>query len=153
MTEAIKRPGKRDEAILKAAIQQILPEVLGWLGGDDRPEEVARDLLRAAEDSTDLDGYQLARTLERDCYWDSDTNLVDILEMLSSKVWQLHQKMVADWVKEQGIVPALKVGDKVQCRHGVGTIAEIWLGTAEYVVLIGTDRWLLPFEEVAAKGD
>ncbi len=66
------------------------------------------------------DGYHLARWLEDQRDWDSDGNLVAILNYASFLRNDIYDQRVRDWVKNNQIHPELSVGDAVRVRDGEG---------------------------------
>lgn len=158
-----KRPSERDKSIVLAAAGRLFPEVREWLGDDYRESEMADTIQQLSEAmSWDSDGYKIASRLERNHHWECDSNLVEILEGAWVHLSATHKSAVAEWVKENAIVPVFNVGDDVIAIVGhkgahPGKIAKIDETHAIYYVCVtalgqqfGSSSYLLPYEDVRA---
>ena len=142
----VPRPTERDEAVLEAAIEMIMPSVWDWITALDNydseeREGVRLDLKKAIGRSCiSFDGYQLARNLEQVALWEPDSELVDVLDSFQSFVNKVHRDAVKAWVVEQGIIPQHRVPDEVLVRiRGVeyqGVVIRVDAETAQYTVNI-----------------
>ena len=117
------RPTLSDPRVREETISRILPAVISWLAevGDEpkTPEgkdDLKKELLKAFGYHSLVDGYHLAKNLERQSCWDPDSDLVDILESAASYEWDSLQAIVKDWVTESGITPAHKIGDQLTVK-------------------------------------
>lgn len=61
-----------------------------------------------------MDGYELARELDRYAGWDLTMPDVEELDCLSGIVSDLHSKAEKKWVEETGIQPPLPVGTRIK---------------------------------------
>jgi len=108
------RPTVNDKEVKLLVIEKIMPEILVWLNetadNDNNTEEITEQLLDAI--GNQKDGYEMARDLERDECWDSNSGLVDILDGLDFH--NIMDKVTLLWIKDNDIKPLFKVGDKVQ---------------------------------------
>jgi hypothetical protein len=116
-----KRPTRRDAAVVAEAARWLASKVHGWLkeGGDNVStyEEVLSDLVDALKWG-DTDGYELAKSLERNRSYDPDANLVEILDEASSVFSRAHTEAQKAWVISSGAKPQFKPGDTVKFSHG-----------------------------------
>lgn len=64
-----------------------------------------------------MDGYELARELDRYEGWDLTMPDVEELDCLSSIVSDLHRQAEKKWVRENDIQPPLPIGTRIE--HGV----------------------------------
>lgn len=141
------RPTINDKRIHAMVAKQLLPRVVGWLGKEatDR-EKIESDLVESLQYSHGFDGYQVAKNLERDCYWSPDSELVDILDGAHHEAYQAAKDLAKDWVSRSGLTCDLAVGtpviiDQVYPDKNVpGVIGGIYPETAEYVVTCKGDK-------------
>ena len=96
------RPTITREMILEAAAQ-----VAKHLNDGD-PETIADHYTHP------MDGYQLARELERWASWDITMRDAEELDSMSSIVGRLHQAAEKQWALENNIQPPLPVGTRIQ---------------------------------------
>lgn len=116
MEDLMPRPSASDAYVRRRAAEIIFPRVWGWLGrehGGCAEPDVIRDLMRVARPHAD--GYELAKTLERDCGWAADDSLVDILG--SDWVDDAVNELTGQWVRCLGIRPRFKIGDNVTVKR------------------------------------
>jgi len=110
------RPIANDKEVKLLVIEQIMPEILRWLGetmdDDNNTEDVTKQLLDAIEYSKD--GYEMARDLERDDCWSSNSELVDVLDGLDFR--NILDKVTILWIKDNDVKPLFKVGDIVRVK-------------------------------------
>jgi len=118
------RPNRRSEHVVAAALQKLLPDVMAWLkrnGEDDTEEErkvVLEDLSEAAR-WADPDGYELAKNLDN-AGWMPDAELVEILDGLTSRLFEAEDAALKEWLPSSGLV-APAVGATVTCKTNSGT--------------------------------
>jgi hypothetical protein len=60
-----------------------------------------------------MDGYELAKALERNAFWDIDVALVDDLDNMQSAVDQLLQEAEREWARINNIQPPLPIGSEI----------------------------------------
>lgn len=108
----MKRPTITKEMVLQAA-----KEVAANIEEAD-PETIAEHYRHP------MDGYQLARELDRYAYWDLTMNDVEELDCMSSIVSRLLSDAEKMWVVEHGIHPPLPIGTEIKegvidsvCEH------------------------------------
>lgn len=110
----MNRPKITDEMILEAA-QQIAEKLDG-------------DAATIAEHfRPHMDGYELARELDRWCGWDLTMSDVEELDCMSSIVDQLQRDAEKKWFAENDIKPPLPIGTHITrgvieglCDHSPG---------------------------------
>lgn len=118
---------KRTDALVKAAVLDYIARH-GFDWGD--ADQAAADI--ANEWHNGMDGYQLAKTLEADCYW-GDLSLQDAedLDGVSFVVRDAEESARKAWAAEWDIQPPLPVGARIQ----QGVIAGVYeYGAAQYMV-------------------
>lgn len=106
---------KRTDAMVKAAVLAYIGRHgFEWCDGD--VDQAAADI--ASEYHDGMDGYQLAKTLEADCYW-GELGLQDAedLDGISSAVHDAEEAARKAWAAEWNIQPALPIG--AQIKQGV----------------------------------
>lgn len=100
----IGRPTITKEMVIEAAAK-----IAENLGGD--AETIARNYRHP------MDGYQLARELDRNEYWDLSMSDVEELDNLSAVVASLLTAAEKKWFSENDIQPPLPIGSTI--REGV----------------------------------
>lgn len=101
-------------------IRKELAEIVGleiyrWnITPDPSPEECVESIYKVLKYHPNADGYRLARELENDnCFITPDTELVDILDRVQYKKYELINKAVKEWMKEYALTLDFEVGQKV----------------------------------------
>lgn len=101
------------------------------------------DLEECVEDAYDIleyyyneDGYNLAKEFE-DKGYDSDSNLVDILDGVSYEKHNIKKKYLEQWVSDNSVKLDYEIGDIVECnliKHGKVEceVVKLYPETAEY---------------------
>lgn len=168
------RPKRSDPAVIRAAVLDLLPDVMKWLerNGEedtaDEREQVTAQLLEAAR-WADADGYELAKRLDQDG-WAPDAELVDILDGFLGHRITAHDGACAAWLTTSGLV-APPIGSQWTCPreplhlghvvrndelHGTAVLCIPALGhTPKPGSNGGTIGYVIPWEEltpVAAAG-
>lgn len=141
--------------------KEALASVVDQFRDYGKPEEVLNDLVSCTTFESNLDGYKLARELER-LGWEADAGLVDTLDGLYWPLTKRLTKAVEDWVHENGIVPQHQVGEIVTFKDKgksiKGEIIQVDESSAIYYLFceslghvregVGVHSRLIPFEEV-----
>lgn len=108
------------------------------------------------------DGYELAKTLERRCYWDCDLQMAEELDSFSGYAREEIDAAQKEWAERNKIQPPLPIGRRVKTiRHNeVGTITGIYEhGVAQFLIAVEGDpdyappknaRRIVNFEDVQA---
>jgi hypothetical protein len=73
------------------------------------------------------DGYELAKKLEDNAYWNIDACMVEELDCIPCSIDSAYRKACKKWVEENNIQPPLPIGTKTQygiitsiCDHSPG---------------------------------
>lgn len=110
----MNRP-KITEAMILEAAKQVAAE----LEGD--AESIAKHYRHG------MDGYELARKLDRNCFWDFTMADVEVLDGMRSIVHELHRKAEKEWGEQCQPEPPLPIGAKIKqgviegiCEHSPG---------------------------------
>lgn len=144
------RPAFNEERMTQL-VNIYLPEVLKWLNSND--EESTREELTElfTNNSTD-DGYELAKILEDDYYYDSDSELVSILDNVEYDKSNILNKALKEWVITDNILPTQEIGTvvkfKLRGKKTTGTIVDIYRATAYYIVEVNSAKFCIPYEEI-----
>ncbi len=111
----MERPKVTKEMVIEAA--QKIAETL-----DGDAETIAEHYRHP------MDGYELARELDRSAGWDLTMPDVEELDCLSGIVSDLHSKAEKKWAEENDIQPPLTIGTHIKqgvidsvCDHSVAT--------------------------------
>lgn len=113
------RPTLQSDEVLAMVADKLMPSIEGWLmldAEDDQHEmavkEYADDLLLALEVSRD--GYKMASYLDDRHGWDSDAELVDILE--GADFYGCERIAVMAWVNDNDVKPKYETGAQVKIK-------------------------------------
>ena len=109
----MKRP-TIDKAMILAAAEQVAAEI-----GDGADAETIADNYRPY-----MDGYELARQLDRYCGWDFTMSEVETLDTMTGIVMGLQRDAEKTWAAAYNIQPALQIGTTIKqgviagvCEH------------------------------------
>jgi hypothetical protein len=131
MSPAMPRPTRRDPAVVTFAARKLAERICeDWDSAGD-VDDWTTMLAKEASDWTD--GYRLARELEKWHRIDPDAHLVEVLSEAYFFLEDAHKDALRKWVQITQWTPKFSVGDRVQCRHGVGRVNEIKADTAQYL--------------------
>ena len=120
----------------------------------DTAEDIADDIVKATRFNRHVDGYNIARDLERLCYWSPDAEMVKVLDTFG---WRCRDEMAAAlkvWAAENPMERTFPDGVRVTTPHGQGIIH----GVSDYTpfsYLVKTDKerkglLIVAFEDVTA---
>lgn len=123
-TSTPKRPHSRDPNILEAAAARMVEGVREKFDGLS-DEEIAKGLTQAMLWGMSLDGYDIARRLEKEHLCEPDAEMVEMLDCAYGYVFQEHREAVKRWVTANSITLKRQVGDRITYRDQVGVIGEI----------------------------
>ena len=134
----VARPSLYDDKVQRAVAEKLAPKVMAWdPDGEYDLEELTTDLQKALEDAFDYDAYKITRALD-DNGWSVDAGLVDVFGSALSLALNERDQLVAQWIKDEGIVPAFKLGDHVSTRRRTnasqGEIVRIDAKQGRYVI-------------------
>ncbi len=109
----MKRP-TIDKAMILAAAKQVASEI-----GDGADAETIADNYRPY-----MDGYELARQLDRYCGWDFTMSEVETLDTMTGIVMGLRRDAEKTWAEAYNIQPKLPIGTTIKqgviagvCEH------------------------------------
>jgi len=113
------RPTDSSKEVITLVVQKIMPEIIQWFEQFEKLSE--EDIENIKEQLTDTidknnvseltDSYDIAKSLDSRYYWDSDSELVDILCGLD--FYDVKRSLTAKWIKDNNITPKYKEGDNV----------------------------------------
>lgn len=141
-----KRPSHYDERIDLEVAGALLPKVLRWLkarGEDEPTEEDRQDILEQLANACRFhdDGYEVAKQLDDRHMWESDSELVDLLDEVAFARIRAHEKAVEAWVQQHGVAPKYSVGQRVAFKRQrwdkekvTGEVTAVREKTAQYLV-------------------
>lgn len=139
------RPQVDDAMELEAA--KVVAARMGVSDIDDTAESIA------AEYSYPMDGFELAKKLDRWQNWDTTRSDMDELDALDSLVSKALADAEKRWFERNQPQPVLEVGARIQWRGVTGEITGIYEhGPAKYLVkpdnsTIGDGRYIVNFED------
>jgi len=157
----IKRPTNYCEEVILDSIPNIvilLKEYLESVGnGKEELLGLEKEAKVLARESAWRDGYKLAKILEDEFNWDSDSELVESLTEVEHIVYDSHRKLEKEWVKNNNITPKLKIGDKVmykdysESKETEFEITKIYYDEAKYGIQnesykIKKRTYMIPYE-------
>lgn len=106
--------------------------------------------------SHSMDGYELARELEKYAYWDVDRDMMEKLDEMEAIVDRKLKAAEKQWAEENDIQADLPNGTRVQCRvrKQFGFIDGTYeYGVARYLIRgerqtdDDNSRWIVKFED------
>lgn len=157
------RPNYSSPEILLMAANGLMPQVMQWgKFSDDEAPEIAEQVVKALK--SDTDGYHRAKYLEDRFSWDSDSELVEIME--SDDIYGATRNAIKAWIRDNAITPAFEIGKQVSVRADrrqsemlIGKIRSL-TEDGMYCVMVpalghvesglGTHGLLFPWEDVEA---
>jgi len=156
------RPNYSSPEVLVMVVDRLLPQVMQWgkFRVDEAPE-IAEQVMKALKNGTD--GYHRAKYLEDRFSWDSDSELVEVME--SDDFYGAARDAIKAWIRDNAIVPAFEAGRQVSVK--VRRLSEMVTGTIRsltedgmYCIMVpalghvesglGTHGLLFPWEDVEA---
>lgn len=144
MSDFIARPTVTNSMILSAA--EVVAEKIG---GD--ADTIARYYCHP------MDGWDLAKELDKNAYWDTTRDDMEALDEVESLVRSALSAAEKQWFADNNIQPPLPVGARVQCRDDeTGTITGIYEYQPAYYEVkpdgqddakVNNRRYLIRFED------
>ena len=116
--EGKTRPTDYSKEVIMLVVQKIMPEIIEWFESfeevsEEEIENIREQLVNILNNGYDKDGYEIAKELDSRYYWDSDAELVDILDDLTFLFHDVKSFLVKKWIKDNNISPKYQKGDKV----------------------------------------
>ncbi len=113
------RPTDSSKEVIMLVVQRIMPEIIQWFEqfeelSEEDIENIKEQLTNAIDKnniSELTDSYDIAKSLDSRYYWDSDSELVDILCGLD--FYDVRMLLTKKWIKDNNIIPKYKEGDSV----------------------------------------
>jgi len=151
------RPDLKDRSLSVEVARALLPQITAWgkcrgnaVHSAEADEHTVKDLVACME-THEEDGYNLAKTLERDFSWGPDADLVRILNGIRHLRHTLHDMRVEEWVKENGLhLDLLDLGTEVVVDGRRGRILDVFPKDASYHVAYDLGSGIVPREQVSA---
>lgn len=144
-----KRPTVITEAMAQVAADKIAAELLAHEPELGPANEVAADIVKVAGRNLHMDGYEIARDLERYKHWLPDFGMAEILDQYGSLCSAALREAEKRWGAENPMVPPYPIGTIVTTRHGAGPIECIdEYGVHSYIVLVDGRHLIIAFEDV-----
>lgn len=156
------RPKDIGGSVIRRTAELLLSDIQKW--ANNKSDSILANIIEALGFGG-LDGYELARNLERRG-WFPDAELVEILDNAISRQHQAHREEVEAWVRAHDLRIDLRHGAKVEITvrgsvH-IGEIVDLHPKTMQYTVFVGalghvrsgtgTHGLILGFEEVRNLG-
>lgn len=116
-------PSRTPKLVLAAVLDYVTRHKL-W--GDTPAEDVAEQI--AEELAPGMDGYELAKALDENQFWDISTEDVQDLDGVGGAVRESLRQARKQWALEWNIQPQHPIGTRVKFYRGTGVIA----GVSEY---------------------
>ena len=118
------RPG-RTSAMRTLAARAVVASLVrcGALGSEDAEESV--EDIGDATRSGRLDGYEIARQLERRRHWDCGMQIAEELDRFESVLDRIHGEAVAKWALENPSRAEFAEGDRVIWRGMPATVSGV----------------------------
>lgn len=126
------RPSRSHPEILPAVIAKIAADCAEW-ERDTSPGNITEWEKCFERINLNQNGYQIARTLDREFLVEADAELVEILDRASSLLWSEYDNVVRQWVAENAIAPTLSIGQFITSKHGEGPITGIEHASGRYM--------------------
>ena len=146
-----KRPRVATEAMRRDAAESVVADISGDIGNKS---EAVDDILAVTRRNQHMDGYQIARELERCKHWDCDMEIAEALDGFASACSMAVYEAQKKWAAENPIEPPFPVGTTVKTPHGVGAIDRVYEhGPHQYVVPLKGMMLVINFEDVSVVDD
>ncbi len=108
------RPDYSSPEVLMVVVDRLMPQVMAWgKFSEDEAPEIAEQVMKALK--SDSDPYRRAKYLEDRFSWDSDSELVDVME--SDDFYGAAQEAIKAWIKDNDISPVFEVGRQVSVKE------------------------------------
>ena len=161
LNDKVKRPTLSKEKINRENkhFKRVVDQYERWCkdgGGYETRETYEDDIIKCLFES-DHDGYQLAEFLKEEVYIEPDSELVDILDGVSTIMYSLTKEILGQWVKENFLeIPSDVVGKKVNAKQGYRKYENHYItgiNPETYEVTIAEDinkkgGWVIRYENI-----
>ena len=125
-------------------------------GGYQTRETYENDIIKCLFES-EHDGYKLAEFLKEEVYIEPDSELVDILDGVSTVMCSLATEIIGQWTKENFLeIPSDVIGKKVNAKQGYKKYENHYITGIKpetYEVTISDDinkkgGWVIRYEDI-----
>lgn len=161
LQDTVKRPTLTNENINRENkhFKRVVDQYQEWctgLGSDEPYETYEKDIISCLFEYN-LDGYALATHLKDTVYLEPDSELVDILDGVSTIKDSLSKEIIGQWTKENFLeIPSDVIGKKVNAKQGHNKYENHYITTIKpetYEVTISDDinkkgGWVIRYEDV-----
>ena len=161
LNDKVKRPTLSKEKVNRdnKVFKRVVDQYERWCkdgGGNETRETYEDDIIKCLFES-DHDGYQLAEFLKEEVYIEPDSELVDILDGVSTIMYSLTKEILGQWVKENFLeIPSDVIGKKVNAKQGYRKyenhyITGIKPETYEVTIAEDTNKkggWVIRYEDI-----
>ena len=140
-------PNPRPTRLTDAMKQAVAEELVADLIKDNELEEGQRegavaDIVRHAH--SNMDGYELAKTLDDRCCWSCDLSMAEALDGYSSVARKHLDAAQRAWFEAEMPTPPAEPGQRIEFTWGgqdyTGTVGEVFAhGVAQFAVKIDGD--------------
>ena len=123
LQDKVKRPKLSKEKVNRdnKAFKRVVDQYERWCregGGYETRETYEEDIIDCLFE-IDNDGYAIATFLKEKVYIEPDSELVDILDEISTITHSLTNEIIGQWIKENFLeIPSDVVGKKVNAKQG-----------------------------------
>jgi hypothetical protein len=146
------RPRQLTDAMLREAGAMVIRQFVkdGSLPAKELDEAIC-DLLSVTRHDRHMDGYEIAKILERYHHWTCNRDMLEIFDEFSINCGTLLEKAEIEWAAENPMGPPFPIGTTVKTPHGNGQIEKVskW-HVARYIVGIEGRHLVVMFEDVSA---
>jgi len=143
-----KRPRCVTPAMAWEAANTIAQELIKSDPAWGKPDEIITDILDVTVGDYTMDGYQIARALERCKYWECDLALAKMMDDFGNHCHELLRAAERQWGNENPMTPPHAPGTTVQTPRGTGVIEEVFTHAPNsFLVLINDKHLIIPFED------
>ena len=161
LQDKVKRPKFSRENINRENkhFNRVVDQYQKWCtsgGGYETRETYEQDIIDCLFES-DTDGYALATFLKEKVYIEPDSELVDILDGVSTIKDSLSKEIIGQWTKENFLeIPSDVIGKKVNAKHRYNKYENHYITTIKpetYEVTISDDinkkgGWVIRYEDI-----
>ena len=161
LNDKVKRPTLSKEKINRENkhFKRVVDQYERWCkegGGNETRETYEDDIIKCLFES-DHDGYQLAEFLKEEVYIEPNSELVDILDGVSTIMYSLTKEILGQWVKENFLdIPSDVIGKKVNAKQGYRKYENHYITGIKpetYEVTVSDDinkkgGWVIRYEDI-----
>lgn len=161
LQDKVNRPKLSKEKVNRdnKDFKRVVDQYQRWCkngGGYETRETYENDIIKCLFEY-DHDGYKLAEFLKEECYIEPDSELVDILDEVSTIVHSLTNEIIGQWTNENFLeIPSDVIGKKVNAKQNLKKyenyyINSIYPETYQVTISEKFDKkggWVINFENV-----